>query len=253
MIDYIKQMLEVAGNICLSGLTEDLTVKLGFKNAKDLVTLIDRRVEEYIVARIKKRFPDHDIIGEESGSQLSGSDYQWIIDPIDGTTSYFHHQPYFSVSIALQIKGEIVYGGVYAPALKQMFLAQRGDGATLNGSPIQVSASNQLVNCVLATGFACLRSGQEHNNLTYFNRIMPEIRDVRRCGSAALDLAYVAAGKYDGFWELNLNNYDVAAGILLVLEAGGQVYDFNGGKQYPEQGIIATNGCIDREFITFFQ
>ena len=156
------------------------------------------------------------------------------------------------MSIGLKKKGELICGGVYAPALKQMFLAARGEGATLNGKPIQVSQCTRLVNSVLATGFACLRSGLEHNNLTYFNRIMPEIRDVRRCGSAALDLAYVAAGKYDGFWEMNLNDYDVAAGVLLVIEAGGRICDFNGGSRYPDQGIIGTNSRIDRELLTFF-
>lgn len=252
MINFLKEILGVAGDLCLSGLSEDLSQSLAFKDAKDLVTIVDRRVEDYLVSRIKKRFAGHDIIGEESGSHLSGSDYCWIIDPIDGTTSYFHRQPYFSVSIGLKKKGELICGGVYAPALKQMFLAARGEGATLNGKPIQVSQCTRLVNSVLATGFACLRSGLEHNNLTYFNRIMPEIRDVRRCGSAALDLAYVAAGKYDGFWEMNLNDYDVAAGVLLVIEAGGRICDFNGGSRYPDQGIIGTNSRIDRELLTFF-
>jgi myo-inositol-1(or 4)-monophosphatase len=209
-------------------------------------------VEDYLVRQIKDRFPGHDIIGEESGSHLTGSEYCWVIDPIDGTTSYFHRQPYFSVSIALKEKGKLLCGGVYAPALDQMFLAARGEGAALNGKPIHVSQSSRMADSVLATGFACLRAGLEDNNLGYFNRIMPEIRDVRRCGSAALDLAYVAAGKYDGFWEMNLNEYDVAAGILLVLEAGGQVFDFNGDSHYPQEGIIATNGCIDNELLAFF-
>ncbi len=252
MIDFLQEILAAAGDLCLSGLAEDLSDELEFKNSKDLVTIVDRRVEDYLVSQIKKRFVGHDIIGEESGVHLSGSDHCWVIDPIDGTTSYFHGQPYFSVSIGLKERGELICGGVYAPAMKQMFLAARGKGATLNGTPIQVSGCNRLINSVLATGFACLRSGWEHNNLHYFNRIMTEIRDVRRCGSAALDLAYVAAGKYDGFWEMNLNDYDVAAGSLLVTEAGGQVCDFNGGKTFPEQGIIATNGRIDAELLPFF-
>lgn len=252
MIHFIEEILGGAGDLCLTGLSEDLTGSLAFKDFKDLVTIVDRRVEDYLISRIKARFADHDMIGEESGSHLLGSDYCWVIDPIDGTTSYFHRQPYFSVSIGLKEKGELICSGVYAPVLKQMFLAVRGEGATLNGMPIQVSRCTRLVNSVLATGFACLRSGLEHNNLTYFNRIMPEIRDIRRCGSAALDLAYVAAGKYDGFWEMNLNEYDIAAGVLLVIEAGGRVCDFNGGSNYPEQGIIGSNGRIDRDLLTFF-
>ena len=252
MIRYLQEILGAAGELCLSGLAEDLSRDLEFKDSKDLVTVIDRRVEDYLVRQIKDRFPGHDIIGEESGSHLTGSEYCWVIDPIDGTTSYFHRQPYFSVSIALKEKGKLLCGGVYAPALDQMFLAARGEGAALNGKPIHVSQSSRMADSVLATGFACLRAGLEDNNLGYFNRIMPEIRDVRRCGSAALDLAYVAAGKYDGFWEMNLNEYDVAAGILLVLEAGGQVFDFKGDNHYPQEGIIATNGCLDNELLAFF-
>jgi myo-inositol-1(or 4)-monophosphatase len=252
MIRYLQEILGAAGELALAGLAEDLSRDLEFKDSKDLVTVIDRRVEDYLVRQIKNRFPGHDIIGEESGSHLTGSEYCWVIDPIDGTTSYFHRQPYFSVSIALKEKGKLLCGGVYAPALDQMFLAARGEGAALNGEPIHVSQSSRMADSVLATGFACLRAGLEDNNLGYFNRIMPEIRDVRRCGSAALDLAYVAAGKYDGFWEMNLNEYDVAAGILLVLEAGGQVFDFRGHNHYPQDGIIATNGCIDNELLAFF-
>lgn len=178
MIHFIKELLGVAGDLCLSGLSEDLSRSLVFKDEKDLVTIVDRRVEDYLVSRIKKRFAGHDIIGEESGSHLSGSDYCWFIDPIDGTTSYFHRQPYFSVSIGLKEKGELICGGVYAPALKQMFLAVRGEGATLNGKPIHVSRCTRLVNSVLATGFVCLRSGLEHNNLSYFNMFEKEMNHI---------------------------------------------------------------------------
>jgi len=252
MLHFLEEILLVAGDLCMTGLRENLSAELIFKNDKDLMTIVDRRVEDYLVSQIKKRFAGHDIIAEESGVDLSGSDYCWVIDPIDGTTSYFHGQPYFSVSIGLREGGELSYGGVYAPALKQLFLAEIGNGTTLNGKPVRVSGCTRLINSVLATGFACLRAGWHHNNLSYFTRIMKEIRDVRRCGSAALDLAYVAAGKYDGFWEMNLNDYDVAAGTLLVTEAGGQVCDFKGGACFPEEGIIATNGRIDAELLAFF-
>lgn len=252
MLNTLREIFEVAGEICLAGLAEDLSADVDFKNTKDLVTIVDRRVEDYIVGQLTRRFPGHDIIGEESGSHLSGSSYCWIIDPIDGTTSYFHGQPYFSVSIGLKKDGELVCGGVYAPVLEQLFLAERGKGATLNGTPIHVSGCTRLINAVLATGFTCLRANMKDNNLQYFQKIMPEIRDVRRCGSAALDLAYVAAGKYDGFWEMSLNEYDVAAGILLVTEAGGHVCDFQGTGNYPERGVIATNGKIDDELLNYF-
>ena len=252
MLDFIETLLARAGELCRTGLKQDLFEDVDFKGQKDLVTVVDRGVENHIIKHIRSHYPEHDIIGEETGSHLTGSAYQWIIDPIDGTTSYFHRQPYFSVSIGVKKNGVPVYGGVYAPLLGQMFLAERGNGATLNGNAIKVSSSMKLVDSVLATGFACLRAELEHNNLVYFTRIVPHIRDIRRCGSAALDLAYVASGRYDGFWELNLNDYDIAAGVLLVQEAGGNVIDFTGGSQYPERGIIATNGRIDDELLALF-
>lgn len=247
MRNFLEETIEAAGDICLRGITENSVSEVEFKGPKDLVTIVDQQVENYIVERIITCFPDHDIIGEETGTRLNGNRYCWIIDPIDGTTSYVHGQPYFSVSIAVRKDGEIILAAVYAPEMRQLFLAEKGLGATLNGEHISVSNCNTLDASVLATGFACLRAGHDHNNLAYFNRIMPHIRDIRRCGSAALDLAYVAAGKYDGFWELNLNIYDIAAGVLLVTEAGGKVCDFERGEAFPEKGIIATNGKITAE------
>ena len=249
MLDFLEDTIVNAGNLCLRGLTENLASEVEYKGPKDLVTIVDRQVEEYIVSRINERFPGHDIIGEETGHHVQDSSYCWIIDPIDGTTSYFHRQPYFSVSIALKKDDEFITAGVFAPALRQLFLAEKGKGATLNGETISISTCSTLESAVLATGFACMRSGLEHNNMKYLNRIMPKIRDIRRCGSAALDMAYVAAGKYDGFWELNLNIHDIAAGILMVTEAGGHVCDFKNGEKYPENGIVATNGKITDELI----
>ena len=249
MLNFLEKIIREAGEICLQGLQENSSDKFELKGPKDLVTVVDRRVEEYLVGSIIETYPDHDIIGEETGEKLSGSRCCWLIDPIDGTTSYFHRQPYFSVSIALKIDEEYTVAGVFAPALNQLFLAEKGKGVTLNGEAISVSSCSRLGNAVLATGFACMRSGLEHNNMQYFNRLMPKIRDIRRCGSAALDMAYVAAGKYDGFWELNLNDFDIAAGILLVTEAGGRVCDFQGGAGYPESGIIAGNEIITGELV----
>jgi len=239
--EFLEKTIVGAGEICLNGVRDNSSDSVRFKGPKDLVTIVDQRVEEYIVRAIRHRFPSHDIVGEEGGSQLAGSDFCWYIDPIDGTTSYFHRQPYYAVSIALKKEGIRSLAGVYAPELRQLFLAEKGKGATLNGRLIQVSNCAILENAVLATGFACLRSGHEHNNLYYLNKILPQIRDIRRCGSAAIDMAYVAAGKYDGFWELNLNEYDIAAGALLVEEAGGRVCDFQGGSDFPEQGVVAAN------------
>lgn len=250
MIDFIKKLAWDAGEICLqesSGITSE---NLRFKSERDLVTNVDTKVEEFILAGIKKRFPEHDFIGEETGVDTQGSEHCWIIDPIDGTVSYFHGQPYYSVSIAYQQSGVTKAGAVYAPALGQMFTAERGKGAWLNNKDrLCVSKTDTLINALMATGFACLRAGREPNNLYYLNKILPKIRDIRRCGSAAIDLAYVAAGKVDAFWEMDLNLYDIAAGVLLVEEAGGIVTDMQGGDNYPHSGLVASNGHLAKDLV----
>ena len=252
MLDFITEHIRVAGDIARRGQRSLSIDEVDYKESpKDLVTRYDRAVERYLVERIAERFPDHDIIGEEEGERLSGSEYCWIIDPIDGTTSFCYNQPYYAVSIGLRRGTEMTAAGIYAPALDQLFLAERGAGAFLNDQQVRVSPCARLDRAVLATGFACLRSGLQHNNLVYLVELLPAIRDIRRCGSAALDLAYVAAGKLDGFWELNLNLYDIAAGILLVAEAGGNVTDFYGGTDFPARGIVATNGLIDGQLLGY--
>ncbi len=249
---FLQDLLKEAGQICLSE-QENLTAgDIEFKNQKDIVTATDKKVENLVISRIKARFPGHDILGEETGRHCSPDNkdrYLWVIDPIDGTTSFYHNQPFYSVSIALQKQGQTILGGVLAPALGQMFTAQKGHGAVLNGHPITVSSRRNLIESVMATGFACLRAGREPNNLVHFNRIVPQLRDIRRYGSAALDLCYTAAGKLDGFWEMELNLYDIAAGALIAGEAGALVTDFSGGNQYPEQGIVAANPVLSRLLI----
>ena len=250
MLDFINNLAREAGEICMRESAEMTSERLDFKSARDLVTDADKKVEEHIITAISRSFPDHGLVGEETGVHGGQSEHRWIIDPIDGTVSYFHGQPYYSVSIAYQYQGSTRAGVVYAPALRQMFSAEYGGGAWLNGTrKISVSTTDTMINSLLATGFACLRAGREPNNLYYLNRVLPQIRDIRRCGSAAIDLAYVAAGKLDGFWEMDLNFYDIAAGVLLVEEAGGQVADFHGGNRYPDQGVVATNGHITEHLL----
>ena len=244
MLDFIKTHVLEAGEICRQRQQTLTAADSKFKGPKDLVTDVDREVEEYLVARIRKNYPDHTIIREEGDDHVSDSPYTWVIDPIDGTTSFAHGQPYYSISVALMYQGASIGGVIYGPALGQLFHAERGKGAFLNDAQITVSSTSALISSVLATGFACMRDGWEDNNLIYFTRLLPRIRDIRRCGSAALDMAYVAAGKYDGFWELNLNLYDIAAGTILVEEAGGVVCDFKGGEHFPEKGIVAANPQI---------
>lgn len=243
MLDEVKNMARQAGAICLEAAKEMASVRIEYKGATDLVTEVDQRVEDFLIQQIRSRYPDHAIFGEERGRSGSGR-YRWVIDPIDGTNSFIQGLPWYGVSIAVQIDGETRFGVIYAPVLDQLFYGSRGGGAFLNGRRLGVSVTSELIESVMATGFACVRAGLEHNNLSNFTRIVPQLRDVRRLGSAALDLAYVAAGNLDGYWELALNEYDVAAGVLLVQEAGGDVCDFSGGRDYPQAGIVATNGKL---------
>ncbi len=244
MIDFVKKLAQEAGQICLEERETLGAEDLFFKNPRDLVTVADRKVEDFLVSRILARFPDHAIFGEETGEKSGTEDYRWIIDPIDGTTSFFHNQPFYGVSIALEKAGKIVLGVVYAPVLGHLFHAEAGNGAFLNDSPIRVSDTREPSQALMATGFACIRAGVTPNNLTHLNHILPKLRDIRRFGSAALDLCYVACGRLDGFWEMQLNLYDIAAGALMVTEAGGLVSDFSGGPDYPEGGLAAANPIL---------
>lgn len=244
MIEFMKSLAFQAGEICIEAVENKAALAVEFKSEKDLVTAVDKKVEEFLSSKIRAKFPDHTVVGEEFGATGGKGENSWLIDPIDGTVSFVHGLPGYSVSLAFQERGVTQAAVVYGPLLGQLFSAVKGEGVHLNGQPIEVSKCSKMVDSVWATGFACLRAGRLDNNLSHFSNIVPKIRDIRRMGSAALDLAYVAAGKLDGFWELNLADYDIAAGVLLVQEAGGEVCDFNGDDQYPQQGIVATNGLL---------
>ncbi|MDD5699063.1 MAG: inositol monophosphatase family protein [Victivallaceae bacterium] len=247
---FIKKIALAAGRMTLAErkrLSErDIAVKA---TVKDIVTAADRRVEEYLVGEILNSFPHHGIFGEETGETNPGAAYCWVIDPIDGTTSFVHNLYYYSVSIALQQSGRTIAAGVYAPVLDELFLSDEKHGATLNGEAITVSGRTKLIDCVLATGFACVRADLSENNLKYFARVIPEIRDVRRFGSAALDLCYVACGRLDGFWELNLQPYDMAAGAFIAETAGGRMTDLDGGGKVPGNGTVVTNRLIHAQLL----
>ncbi|QJW44783.1 inositol monophosphatase [bacterium BFN5] len=210
----------------------------------DLVTEIDKRSEEMILDFLAQYFPEHAILAEESGSTERDSDYLWIIDPLDGTTNYSQGLPIFAVSIALQYRQETVLGVVYAPMTDQLFTAIRGKGAFLNGKPIAVSAKTELGDSVLATGFPYDVASHPDNNVHYFAEIVLKARAVRRFGAAAYDVASVAAGKFDGYWELKLQLWDVAAAILLLEEAGGRVIYFRDDRGIS---IIAANQSISEK------
>lgn len=189
-------------------------------NAFDVVTVADKESERYIKSYIQEHFPEHGIISEESGADHSERDWRWVVDPLDGTTNFKNGLPVFSVSIALEYKGEAIVGVVFAPYLKELFHAVKGAGAYLNGKLIHCSEKTDLDSAVVATGMPYDRAVNPDNNLAEIERVVCKVRGTRRLGSAAIDLCYTAAGFYDAYWELNLNRWDVAAGMLIAKEAG---------------------------------
>lgn len=240
MITFLTELSRLAGEESLHyfGRIGEGDIE-GKATSKDLVSIADKAIEKLIVDRILERFPDHDIFGEETGHRGTLSEYCWIIDPIDGTQSFVKHHPYYSISIALHKNGTGYAGAVNAPALGRLFTAVSGQGAFENGRPIHVSTCTELENAACATGFARLRENKVEPVLEKFARVLPHLRDIKRCGSAALDLAMTAAGVFDGYWEEGLQLYDVAAGVIIVREAGGTVTDLKGGNDYPAEGVIA--------------
>ena len=213
------------------------------KGARDLVTDADRASESLIVARLHELRPASSILGEESGVTAGSNDERWIIDPLDGTTNYAHRYPIFCVSIACEQAGEIVAGVVYAPMLDELYAASLGGGATCNGKPIRVSAISQVREALVCTGFV---PGYDDRNVTNFRAVSREAQAVRRDGSAALDLAFVAAGRFDAFWEFDLKPWDVAAGVLIVKEAGGTVTTVAGTEwKLGELSILASNPSVN--------
>ena len=211
----------------------------------DLVTDADRQSEEAIVACIRSHFPDDAILSEERGAEPGRSLYRWVIDPLDGTTNYTHRLPIFCVSVAVEAGGQVLAGTVYDPTRDEMFAARRGTGASLNGQRLRVSEEGDLGAALLVTGFGYDIRTNPRNNLQQFADLSRRARAVRRLGSAALDLCYVAAGRLDGYWELSIGAWDVAAGALLIEEAGGLVSRI-GGEAYDIfcGEVLATNGKI---------
>ena len=189
-------------------------------NDSDIVTEADKASEQVIINNINRTYPQHAILSEEMGGNAIESDYRWIIDPLDGTTNFSNGLPLFSVSIAVEYRGEVIVGVVYAPYLDEMFHALKGGGAWLNGKPIAPSGKESLSHSVVTTGFPVDKDTTTDNNLDNVSRVLPRVRGMRRLGSAAIDLCYVAAGFLDGYWEMNLHTWDVAAGQLIVQEAG---------------------------------
>jgi myo-inositol-1(or 4)-monophosphatase len=227
-------------------------VSIEYKGDADLVTQADRSSEKLIVERIRKQWPHHDLIGEEGSRTETGSDYRWYVDPLDGTTNFAHGYPVFCVSMGLEYKGELLAGVVYDPTRDEMFTAAKGSGAQLNGRAIRVSKTARLKESLVATGFPSHKR-HKNPNINFYHQITLRSHGVRRAGSAALDLCYVACGRYDAFWEFNLNSWDTAAGVLLVHEAGGKVTNFRGEPfSIDSRQVLATNGVLHAEMLKEF-
>jgi myo-inositol-1(or 4)-monophosphatase len=243
-LSYVENLARQAGEILRAGYEKEHEV--GYKGVIDLVTEVDHQSEEFLLGEIRRDFPDHHIVSEESGI-IQGNDQNiWYVDPLDGTVNYAHHIPIFCVSIAYAARGTVTLGAVYDPLRDELFLAERGQGAYLNGRPLRVSSATELQRSLLVTGFPYNAWDTPQDNFANFVKFGKLSQGVRRLGSAALDLCYVAAGRFDGFWEMALNPWDVAAGGLIAEEAGARVTSVTGADDYisPPQSVIASTPGI---------
>lgn len=242
----LENISQMAGKMLLNFFRENIEVKS--KKGSELVTIADIKSEEYIIKELKGKYPHIGIIAEESNSTDVEKNNMFLIDPLDGTHNFAYGIPFFCISIALQLDGEVVIGVVYDPVHEELFSCIKNFGTYLNGKPIKVSERMNLKDSILATGFPYIRKSKYDSNIPEFSEFLMKTRGLRRLGSAALDLAYVACGRLDGFWEKYLNSWDIAAGGLLVLEAGGKVTNFSSiNWDVKKDNIIASNGKIHNE------
>jgi len=250
--DFLAPMQELAREAGSLLMTFFGKVAIEYKGDADLVTKADRASEKLIVERIRKQWPDHDLVGEEGSRTETGADFRWYIDPLDGTTNFAHGYPVFCVSLGLDYKGERFAGVIYDPTRDEMFAAQKGKGAQLNGRTIHVSPTPRVAESILATGFPSHKR-HKNPNIHFYHQITLRSHGVRRAGSAALDLCYVACGRYDGFWEFNLNPWDTAAGVIICQEAGGTVTNFSGAPfSIDSAQVLASNGLLHPELLKEF-
>ena len=231
------------------GEIENLQVSL--KGPGDFVTASDKKVEKILIDELQKARPNYSILSEEIGKINNDESFKWIIDPIDGTANFLHGIPHFAISIGLEHDGEIICGIIYDPIKDEMFVAEKGNGSYLNNQRIRVSSRSKLENCIIFTGGPKIGVKNRELFLKEYNNVSSKVpTSIRKLGSASLDMAYVAAGRCDGFWQRNLNYWDIAAGIILVIEAGGFVTDFDGENKYIQnKSILVTNSKINKEMI----
>jgi len=231
----------------------DRRIGYEYKGDVDLVTEADKASERLIVSRLRAAWPEHDIVGEEGTRDTHGGGFRWYVDPLDGTTNFAHGYPVFCVSLGLELEGELIAGVLYDPTRDELFAAEKGSGATLNAKPIHVSTTTTLAESILGTGFPSFKR-HKNPNIHFYHQLTLRSHGVRRAGSAALDLANVASGRYDGFWEFNLNPWDTAGGVLLVREAGGIVTRFDGTPfRIDSRETIAANPHIHKELLDNFR
>ena len=257
ILDVAIQSARSAGEVIVEAIQHIETIKFQEKAPFDFVSEIDRQSETIIMQMIRQHYPDHAILSEESGSSTHNpsSDYLWIIDPLDGTTNFLHAVPHCAISIGIQYQNHLQYAVVYDPIRRELFTATQGQGAKLNDKVIQVSQQPQLKGSLLGTGYPYRNMDYLEPYIATFKTLIPETVGIRRCGSAALDLAYIACGRFDGFWEFQLKSWDIAAGILLVQEAGGSVVNIKGlsANCLEDADIIAGNPTVAKELLTVVQ
>ena len=240
-----------ASKILIRDFGEIENLQVSLKGPGDFVTSSDIRVEKILIEELQKARPNYSILSEESGQVKNGNEFRWIIDPIDGTANFLHGIPHFAISIGLERNKEIICGIVFDPIKDEMFIAEKGNGSYLNNQRMRVSARSKLKDCIIFTGGPRQNSKDKELSLVEYKNFTSIVQTpIRKMGSASLDMAYVAAGRCDGFWQRNLNYWDYAAGIILVKEAGGFVTDFEGNNKYIEnETILATNSKINEEMI----
>ncbi len=244
MLNMAIKAARQAGNVLIRKFERRDELQVSSKGLRDFVSDADKAAERAILETLMKAYPTHSFLAEESGLQ-TGSDFEWVIDPLDGTTNYIHGHPQFAVSIGLLKEKQLMLGVIYDPLRDELFQAMKGNGAQLNNRRIRVGSALSLNDTLIGTGFPFRYPILVEPYLQMFKAVYPHVTDIRRAGSAALDLAYVAAGRLDGYWEMGLKAWDMAAGALIVREAGGFVTDFSGGAEYLETGnILAGNGKV---------
>ena len=249
MLDFAIETAKEAGNLLMSHFGQVLSIDKKSTNI-DLVTIADRESETFIIDKIKKYYPQHHIISEESHPISGDSDYRWVIDPLDGTTNFVHNLPIFAISIGLQYKNKTILGVVYNPAADKCFFAETNAGAYLNGNPIRTTSTITLDNSLLVTGFPYTHDNRYEKGFYLFKELYTRTQGIRRLGAASLDFCFVAMGRFEGFWEFGLQSWDICAGALILEEAGGKVSDWDGSKM-PFSGtrVLATNFHIHDEMI----